>query len=422
MSVRIHDGSDNSLTSTANALDVNIKSSSGGVAVTNFPVTQPVSGTVSVSNLPATQPVSGTVSVGNFPATQPVSGTVTVGNASLPVTGTFFQATQPVSASALPLPAGASTSAKQPALGVAGTPSADVISVQGVVGGIAQPVSGTVAVSNLPATQAVSGTVSVGNFPATQPVSGTVTVGNASIPVTGTFFQATQPVSVAAAVTVAQATAANLNATVTGTVSVGNFPATQTVAGTVTANAGTGNFTVAQATGTNLHTVVDSGTITAVTAITNALPGGTNNLGKINILGNAGAAVDTTVLSGAAPANAIYTVSSPTSAAAGCLTSKFINASGAAVSVKASAGNLYGFSLTNETAAVAYIEFFNIATTPTLGTTAVVFAVKLPASSNVTIPPSELGLMNFTTGIGFACTTTENGSTTASVTGMIFYQ
>ena len=49
--------------------------------------------------------------------------------------------TQPVSATALPLPTGASTAAKQPALGTAGTPSADVISVQGVSGGTPQPVS-----------------------------------------------------------------------------------------------------------------------------------------------------------------------------------------------------------------------------------------------------------------------------------------
>src|SRR5581483_8891861 len=40
--------------------------------------------------------------------------------------------TQPVSAASLPLPAGASTSAKQPALGTAGSPSADVLTVQGV--------------------------------------------------------------------------------------------------------------------------------------------------------------------------------------------------------------------------------------------------------------------------------------------------
>ncbi len=40
--------------------------------------------------------------------------------------------TQPVSAATLPLPTGAATLAKQPALGTAGTASADVITVQGV--------------------------------------------------------------------------------------------------------------------------------------------------------------------------------------------------------------------------------------------------------------------------------------------------
>lgn len=40
--------------------------------------------------------------------------------------------TQPVSASALPLPTGASTAAKQPALGTAGTASTDVLTVQGI--------------------------------------------------------------------------------------------------------------------------------------------------------------------------------------------------------------------------------------------------------------------------------------------------
>lgn len=40
--------------------------------------------------------------------------------------------TQPVSAAALPLPSGAATAAKQPALGTAGGASADVLSVQGI--------------------------------------------------------------------------------------------------------------------------------------------------------------------------------------------------------------------------------------------------------------------------------------------------
>lgn len=106
------------------------------ISVSNFPDTQAVSGTVAVSNFPAfpaTQAVSGTVAVNNFPATQPVSGT-------------FWQATQPISGSVTLL----------------GT----------------SVVSGTVAVSNFPGTQVVSGTVSVSDFPAIQPVSGTVAVSN----------------------------------------------------------------------------------------------------------------------------------------------------------------------------------------------------------------------------------------------------
>jgi len=51
----------------------------------------------------------------------------------------------------------------------------DPVAVTGTFYQATQPVSGTVAVSNLPVTQPVSGTVGVNNFPATQPVSGTVT-------------------------------------------------------------------------------------------------------------------------------------------------------------------------------------------------------------------------------------------------------
>jgi hypothetical protein len=127
--------------------------------------------------------------VDNFPATQPISGSVTVLNASIPVTGTFWQAVQPVSGT---------VTLSNPGLTDAQLRASPV------------PVSGTVAVSNFPATVAVtqstspwvvSGTVtanlgtvdglaldatltngtqvtSVSNFPAIQPVSGTVAVSN----------------------------------------------------------------------------------------------------------------------------------------------------------------------------------------------------------------------------------------------------
>lgn len=54
-------------------------------------------------------------------------------------------------------------------------------------------------------------------------------------------------------------------------------------AGKVDVKGADGDVFVRQTTGTNLHTVIDSGTLTAVTAITNALPAGTNLLGKVGI-------------------------------------------------------------------------------------------------------------------------------------------
>ncbi len=91
-----------------------------------------------------------------------------------PVSGTFWQATQPVSAASLPLPSGAATSARQAVPGAAGTPSAEVVSVQGVTSmtplktdgsGFTQPVSGSLTV------EPGSGTFLVDGSAHTQPVS-----------------------------------------------------------------------------------------------------------------------------------------------------------------------------------------------------------------------------------------------------------
>lgn len=129
---------------------------------------------VKVDGSGVTQPVSGTVTANAGSGTFAISGTVTANAGS----GTFA-----ISAAALPLPSGASTSAKQPALGTAGSASADVITIQGVTGMTAvktdasattQPVSGTVA-----ATQSGTWTVQPGNTPNTTPwlVSAQATTG-----------------------------------------------------------------------------------------------------------------------------------------------------------------------------------------------------------------------------------------------------
>lgn len=145
-----------------------------------------------------------------------------------------------------------------------------------------QPVSGSISVSNLPATQPISGSVAVSNFPATQPVSGSVGINNwpANQPVTGTFWPATQPVS--------------------GTVAVSNFPATQPVSGAVSVS----NFPAAQpVTGTFWPTVqpvslqaadkavsVTGAASAAVTATLPAVAGQFHYITRINIIAYASAA------------------------------------------------------------------------------------------------------------------------------------
>lgn len=103
--------------------------------------------------------------------TYPTTGTLTLDYTPIPnvnVTNTVA-----VSAASLPLPTGASTSAKQPALGTAGTASADVITIQGIASmtavkvdgsAVTQPVSGTVTVAqtngaNLETAPVATGTV-----------------------------------------------------------------------------------------------------------------------------------------------------------------------------------------------------------------------------------------------------------------------
>lgn len=93
--------------------------------------------------------------------TQPISGTVTANAGS----GTFA-----ISAASLPLPSGAATAAKQPALGTAGTAASDVITVQGIASMTALKVDGSAI------TQPVSGTVTANAG------SGTFAVSAASLP------------------------------------------------------------------------------------------------------------------------------------------------------------------------------------------------------------------------------------------------
>lgn len=85
-----------------------------------------VDGTVAVSGTVAVTDNSGSLTV-DAPVGTPVFVRLSDGAAAI--------STLPISAASLPLPSGAATAAKQPALGTAGSPSADVLTVQGATSG-----------------------------------------------------------------------------------------------------------------------------------------------------------------------------------------------------------------------------------------------------------------------------------------------
>jgi hypothetical protein len=211
------------------------------------------SGTVGGNVLPWMSPVDATGTaygtVGNPFAVAPGTG------ASFPVTGTFWQATQPVSAASLPLPAGAATSALQNSTITAlGSP----FQAGGSIGNTSFGISGT-----LPAFAATpTFNCGTGCFQTTQPISGTVTA--------------------------AQATAANLNATVVGT---GTFAAQLTgatnninnISGTISLPTGAATQTTLASVLTALGSPFQAGGSIGNTTFA-ATQSGTWNIGSITTL------------------------------------------------------------------------------------------------------------------------------------------
>jgi hypothetical protein len=231
-----------------------------GTPPTRPPVQAGVFDGTNVQRLKGDAQGNANVNVQNFPATQPVSA------ASLPLpagasteatlaaikaktdnldvalsTRTKPSDTQPISATALPLPAGAATEASLGTDGAA-PPSIPGTGIRGWLRSIYDALKATL-------------TVSVSNFPATQPVSAAalpLPAGAATEASLGTDGAAPPSIPGTGIRGWLRSIYDTLKATLT--VSVSNFPATQPVSGTVTANAGTNLNTSALAveTGGNL--------------------------------------------------------------------------------------------------------------------------------------------------------------------------
>lgn len=201
---------------------------------------------------------------------------------------------------------------------------------------------------------------------------------------------------------------------VTGTVAVSG---TVTVSGSVTANAGTNLNTSALAleSGGNLATI--AGVVTSNRAAVNPISG------QAGVQGNTGAVSATTqrvtlATDVALPAgtNTIGNVAlvPATSGGLTMFSALSVGTSGDATNVKASAGQLYGWYISNTNAAPAYVKFYNSASAPTAGSGTPVLRIAVPGSSSGTATNINYSAgIAFSAGIGFTIVTTapDAGST-----------
>jgi hypothetical protein len=287
---------------------------------------------------------------------QPMTG------ATWAVTGTFWQATQPVSVASLPLPTGAATAANQ-ATEISGLSAiisllSDTLTVQGAVAvtgtfwQATQPVSGTITANagtnlNTSALALESG----GNLAT---LAGAVSSSKVQVNVTNSTLAATQ--SGAWNIT-------NISGTVslpTGAATAAKQPALGT-AGSASADVitvqGAASMTPLLVTASiaadqTLATVTTVSTVTAVTAITNALPAGTNLLGKVGIdqttNGTTNGIVDKPCTSGGL---SIYTNFETSNAVI-------------AANIKGSAGQVYSVEFFNINATPVFVRLYNTTDSP----------------------------------------------------------
>lgn len=387
----------------------------------------------------------GDVATGNPMPVSDAGGTLTVDGT---VTANAGSGTFAVSAAALPLPSGASTAAKQPALGTAGTASTDVISVQGIASMTPVQVSQATA-SNLNATVVGTGTLAV---------QATVAAGATTIGKAEDVASADADVGVPA-MAVRKATPANTSGLdgdyemlqmsagrlwTSATVDAA-LPAGTNAIGKLAANTGVTIGAVEIAAAQTLATVTTVSTVTSVTAIGTSVTPGTSaaHLGKAEDAAHASG--DTGVMAlgvrSAAPSErssgptdgdyepfatnevgAVWSSLTP-SANGGCSTFMASGSDGSSIlvatsqAIKASAGVLYGYYAYNPEAAVSFVHFYNTAAASvTVGTTNPLFTIAIPAGSaaNLTFP---YGVTFSNAGWSCAATTTAGGNT-APATGV----
>jgi len=297
------------------------------------------------------------------------------------------------------LPTGAATAAKQPALGTAGTASADVLTVQGIASmtalkvdgsAVTQPVSGTVT-ANLAA-----GTNNIGDVDILSIAAGDNNIGNVDV--------VTLPSIPAGTNNIGDVDVLTIN---------GKAPAF----GTGTRSASTQRVTIAtdDVVPASQSGTWNIGTVTTLTGITNALPAGTNAIGKL--AANSGVDIgDVDVTSIAAGTNTIGGTYCVPNTSGGLSTFNATSSDGAtaltstAQAIKASAGQLFGWYIYNPNASAAFVQLYNTAAASvTVGTTNPLFMITIPAGAAANVF-SDIGITFSNAGWSCAATSTAGGS------------
>jgi hypothetical protein len=282
--------------------------------------------------------------------------------------------------------------------GTAGTPGTAVLTVQGIGGGTAIPVSltsttitGTVAVTQSTSpwvdnlTQVASTVLGTPQTFGTAPTG--VVIGTSSdIYVAGTRARSNQTTTAAGVQDV----------NVVGVLGVTNSVTNGLFASITDGTTKAGVIATTTALKTDLSSVAGTTTVTAAAGVQ-----------KVGLVGNAAATLDGAV-NGAAPTNMVWTGSAPSTAASASV-SVGLAASLTVLNIKASAGNVYGCTVVNKVASVIYLQFYNTASTPTLGT-GVIWWIPIPVSGTVIIPPGTYALKNHTTGIAIGAAISPTGA------------
>lgn len=141
-----------------------------------------------------------------------------------------------------------------------------------------------------------------------------------------------------------------------------------------------------------------------------SIPAGTNNIGDVDVL---------TLPALASGTNTIGAVNVKPATSGGLTTYHLVSAASTnATSIKASAGQVFGWYIYNSNAAARKVAFHNTAGTPTAGSS-VFFSVVIPASSGANVEFTN-GIA-FSTGIGITTVTelADAGSTGVASTDLI---